>query len=61
MKKTYIFPEVTVVELEMKQHMLAGSITDNGDTIEVTSGGDYGDGSGITILSRGGRGFGDDE
>lgn len=60
MKKTYIIPELTVVEMEMKQSMLAGSWNDQGETIQGGSGGDYGDG-GITILSREGRGFGGDE
>ncbi len=60
MKKTYIIPELTVIEMEMKQSMLAGSWNDQGETIQGGSGGDYGDGSGITILSREGRGFGDE-
>ena len=47
MKKTYILPEATVFELDLKQQILAGSIVDaGGDAIDISAGGNFDPGSG---------------
>ena len=45
MKKTYFVPTMMVVKMQ-HQHLLAGSET-------INQNGNYGDGSGITLGSRG--------
>ena len=61
MKKTYINPTISVFQMQMQHHVLAGSgVTTNsdGDVKSVGFGGDYG-GSGIK--SRQGSFWDDDE
>lgn len=62
MKKTYINPTISVFQMQMQQHVLAGSgVTKNasGEVQSVGFGGDY-DGT-SPIKSRQGSIWGDDE
>ena len=53
MKKTYIIPTVEIVTLKTQQQMMAGSEFDTNRS--------FGDGEGITIGSRGGSSWDDDD
>lgn len=55
MKKIYLIPNSTVIELEITQHILDSSVTVNGSTGSVRNGGDY-TGGGTDIFGRGNDG-----
>lgn len=52
MKKTYIIPTSSVIELEMTQHVLTNSVEVNGSTGSVKNGGSY-SGNGSDIFGHG--------
>ena len=54
MKKTYIAPNMVIFRTEL-QHIICGSITEDGDNLNVNINQDDEFGSGETINSRQGR------
>ena len=63
MKKTYINPTTSVFQMQMQQHVLAGSgVTKNasGEVQSVGIGGDFDSGS-MVVKGRSGSVWGDDE
>lgn len=60
MKKQYIIPATNVFDLQMQHHVLAGSVTQDGNgTVQTVGvGGDY---AGGEVLSRFGDLWDDDE